>query len=93
MGSLVRSVARAQARARSAKAASTPTIVIGKPYEAPVIKADKGLLGGGVQSHGLPGPRSDVGPRAQRGALLPVLCDGDQPVGETRLRHVSAEAG
>ncbi|KQQ32070.1 hypothetical protein ASF58_11055 [Methylobacterium sp. Leaf125] len=46
MGSLVRSVARAGARARSAKAASTQTIVIGKPHEPPVIKADKGLLGG-----------------------------------------------
>lgn len=46
MGSLVRSVARAGARARSAKAASTQTIVIGKPHEPPMIKADKGLLGG-----------------------------------------------
>lgn len=46
MGSLVRSMSRAQARARAAKPASTQTMVIGEPYEPPVIKPDKGLLGG-----------------------------------------------
>lgn len=43
MGSLIRSMARRRARTSSV---AHPSVVIGKPYEAPVIKPDKGLLGG-----------------------------------------------
>lgn len=58
MGSLVRAMARSQDRkARSGKAAPQ-AIVIGEPYEAPVIKADKGLLGGSCNRTACQAPRA-----------------------------------